>query len=180
MKPIISRNIRLRHPELFVVNDDSVVDDFCYFSTKVKIGRCSHIASGCSIAGGREYQFTLGDYSSLSSGVKVWCVSDDFVNDIVTILPNGIGPVKTNLIAGDVSLDNYTAVGSNSIIMPGNQIPAGTVIGALSFVPPGFSFQAWSVYVGTPIRLLCARNRDNVLKQVARLDRFLKRESATL
>ncbi|HZE57490.1 MAG TPA: hypothetical protein VE031_06525 [Chthoniobacterales bacterium] len=175
MKPIISRNIRVRHPDFFVVSDDSVVDDFCYFSTKVNIGRCSHVASGCSIAGGVDRQFTLGDYSSLSAGVRVWCSSDDFVNDIVTILPDGIGPVKTNLITGDVSLGDYTGVGANSVIMPRNEIPTGTVIGALSFVPAGFEFKAWSVYAGNPIRFLQPRNRENVLEQVARLDKFLQR-----
>ena len=176
MKAIISRNIRIRHPEFFVVNDDSVIDDFCYFSTKVSIGRCSHIASSCSIAGGIDRQFTLGDYSSLSAGVRVWCTSDDFVNDIVTILPDGIGPLKTDLITGDVSLGDYTAVGSNSVIMPCNEIPTGTVIGALSFVPAGFEFKGWSVYAGNPIRLLRARNRENVLEQVTKLDNFLQRE----
>jgi hypothetical protein len=30
--------------------------------------------------------------------------------------------------------------------MPGNHIPEGTVIGALSFVPAGFSFEPWAVY----------------------------------
>jgi len=174
VKPIISPNIRVRHPEFFAIQDDSVVDDFCYFSTKVAVGRCSHIASGCSIAGGIERQFTLGNYSSLSAGVRIWCVSDDFVNDVITILPNGIGPVKTSLIVGDVSLGDYTGVGSNTVIMPGNQIPAGTVIGALSFVPPRFEFAPWSVYAGNPLRLLRPRNRDAVLEQVAKLDKFFQ------
>jgi acetyltransferase-like isoleucine patch superfamily enzyme len=175
VKPIISPNVRVRHPDFFVVQDDSVIDDFCYFSTKVNIGRCSHVASGCSIAGGVERQFTLGDYSSLSAGVRIWCSSDDFVNDIVTILPDGIGPLKTSLITGDVSFGDYTAVGTNSVIMPRNAIPTGTVIGALSFVPAGFEFKAWSVYAGNPIRFLQPRNRENVLEQAARLDKFLQR-----
>src|SRR3989338_395879 len=139
--PIISPNIRVRHPEAWVVGDGSIVDDFCYFSTKVRIGRFAHIASGCSVAGGGEYTFTLGDYSSLSSGVKVWCASDDFVNDVVTILPPEWGAIKEHLITGDVTCGPLTAVGANSVVMPRNIIPEGTVIGAVSFVPPGFSFE---------------------------------------
>jgi acetyltransferase-like isoleucine patch superfamily enzyme len=177
MKPIISQHIRIRHPDFFDVSDDSVVDDFCYFSTKVKVGRCSHIAAGCSVAGGVAQTFILGDYSSLSAGVRIWCSSDDFVNDIITILPDGIGPVKTNLIVGDVTLSDYTAIGSNSVVMPRNRIPTGTVIGALSFVPAEFQFQPWSVYAGSPVRFLRPRNRENVLEQVRRLDKFLQRES---
>ena len=53
--------------------------------------------------------FVLGDFSSLSSGVKIWCTSDDFRNDLVTIVPEGVGPLKESLISGDVIFDNYGA-----------------------------------------------------------------------
>ena len=174
----ISPQIRVRHPEHFVVGEFSIVDDFCYFSTKVRIGRCSHVASGCGVAGGVARSFELGDFSSLSSGVKIWCTSDDFVNDLVTIIPAGVGPIKEHLISGDVTIANYTAVGSNSVIMPGNHIPEGTVIGALSFVPAAYDFEPWSVYAGTPIRLIRPRARDKVLAQVSRLEAALKERSA--
>jgi len=174
VKPIISANSRIRHPEFFEIGEDSIVDDYCYFSTRVRIGICSHIASGCSVAGGVKFLFQMGDYSSLSAGVKVWCASDDFVNDIVTILPEGIGSIKTNVIAGNVIMDNYTAVGSNSIVMPNNHIPVGTVIGALSFVLPAFAFEPWSVYAGIPIRFIRWRNRENVLAQVEKLNKSLR------
>jgi acetyltransferase-like isoleucine patch superfamily enzyme len=169
VKPIVSSNVRLRHPESFEIGDDSIVDDFCYFSTRVRIGRCSHIASGCSIAGGGDRQFILGDFCSLSSGVKIWCTSDDFARDLVTIVPVGAGPIKEHLIAGDVTFGNYTAAGSNSVVMPDNTVPEGTVIGALSFVPARFTFEAWSVYAGIPLRRVGARDRDAVLAQAARL-----------
>lgn len=170
---IISTNIRVRYPQHFVVGDDSIVDDYCYFSTRVRIGRASHVASGCSAAGGPLHEFTLGDYSSLSSGVKIWCTSDDFVNDIVTVIPAAAGSVKNHIIAGDVHLGHFTGVGSNSVIMPDNRVPDGTVIGAVSFVPPRFAFEGWSVYAGTPIRLVGRRNRENVMAQVRRLDAAL-------
>lgn len=173
--PIISKNCRIRHPEHFDIGDNSIVDDFCYISTRVKVGRCSHIASGCSIAGGGQRLFTLGNYCSLSSGVKIWCTSDDFVNDIITIIPEGLGDVKTHLISGDVTMEDYTAIGSNSVVMPKNTIPIGTTIGALSFVPAEFDFKPWSVYAGTPIRFIRARNKANVLAQAKKLDAFFKK-----
>jgi len=46
MKPIVSPHVRIRHPEYFEIGEYSIVDDFSYFSTRVRIGRCSHIASG--------------------------------------------------------------------------------------------------------------------------------------
>ena len=174
MQPIISLNSRIRHPIHFEIGEDSIVDDYCYFSTRVRIGRCTHIASGCCIAGGPDMQFQIGDFSSLSSGVKIWCTSDDFVNDLVTIIPSGVEQVKNHLIRGHVTLADYTAVGANSVIMPDNHLPEGTVIGALSFVPAAFGFRPWSVYAGTPIRYVRPRNKENVLSQVHRLDGLLE------
>jgi acetyltransferase-like isoleucine patch superfamily enzyme len=175
VKAIVSPHIRVRNPETLVVGEDSVIDDFCYFSARVRVGRCSHIASGCAVAGGQAFQFELGDFSSLSSGVKVWVTSDNFAEDLVMIIPPDIDrPIKRTMLKGDVILGPYTAVGSNSVIMPDNLIPEGTVVGALSFVPPRFPFEAWSVYAGTPIRLLRKRNREQVLEEVRELEEALR------
>ncbi|MGB8216487.1 MAG: hypothetical protein WCE94_04215 [Candidatus Methanoperedens sp.] len=174
MKPIISQNCRIRHPEHFYVGNYSIIDDYCYFSTRVRIGKYSHIASGCSIAGGVDRIFTLGDYSSVSSGVKIWCTSDDFTNDMATIIPEKFGKIKNHSISGDVKMGNLTALGSNSVIMPDNFIPEGTVIGALSFVPPGFEFKPWGVYAGIPVKFIKYRNKENVLKQCEELEKKIK------
>lgn len=174
MNPIISAQIRIRCPDHFQVGEGSIIDDFSYFSTRVVVGRWSHIASGCTVAGGSERTFRFGDYSSLSSGVRVWCTSDDFVNDLVTILPPGCPEVKEHLITGDVTLANFTAVGTNSVIMPDNHVPEGTVIGALSLVPAHFQFKPWSVYAGVPIRFIKARNEVSVRSQIERVEEFLR------
>jgi acetyltransferase-like isoleucine patch superfamily enzyme len=173
VKPIISPHVRIRHPEYFEIGEYSIVDDFSYFSTRVRIGVCSHVASGCSIAGGSDRQFILGDFCSLSSGVKIWCTSDDFANDVVTIVPEGAGAIKSHVITGDVIFGNCTAAGSNTVVMPDNHIPEGTVIGALSFVPARFAFEPWAVYAGTPIRRVGDRNRDAVRAQADELRRRL-------
>ena len=177
MKPIISPNIRIRHPEHFTVGEDSIVDDFCYFSTKVRIGRCTHIVSECTVVGGIDMLFQIGDFSALGSGSRVWCKSDDFVNDLVALLPPDVQPVKKHLIRGNVIMDDYTAVGSNCVIMPRNHIPIGTVIAALSFVPTAFEFRPWSFYAGIPIRYLGPRNRDSVMEQVHKLEEQLARRT---
>lgn len=176
MKPIISSNCRIRHPGDFFVDEYSIVDDFCYFSTQVRLGKFCHVAAGCHIAGGKERLFTFGDYSSLSAGVKIWLASDDYVNDVIAIIHEGFPQVKDHFIVGDVSLGKYTGVGSNAVIMPDNQVPDGVAIGALSFVPPRFSFERWMVYAGTPIRPIKARNKENVLRQVRQLEERLMRE----
>lgn len=174
---IISKNVRIRYPNSFRVGEYSIIDDFCYFSSAIKVGRCSHIASGCSIAGGPLEDFQLGDYCSLSSGVKIWCASDDFVNDLVTIIPPFVKKqIKENFITGGVEIHDYCAIGSNAVIMPRNSIPQGVSIGALSFVPVNFQFEAWSVYAGNPLRFIKQRNKGSVLKQALKLTESLESE----
>jgi acetyltransferase-like isoleucine patch superfamily enzyme len=96
------------------------------------------------------------------------------MNDIATIVPEGAGTIKSNLISGDVILDDFTAVGANAVIMPNNHLPIGAAIGALSFVPVGFDFKQWSVYAGIPIRFIGPRNRESVLAQAEKLKTFLQ------
>ncbi len=164
----ISPNCRIRYPKHFKVSHDSIIDDFCYFSTKIQIGEFCHIASGCTIAGGKNYSFTLGNFSSISSGVRIWCNSNDFVNDLIILKTKNVA-IEDAPITGNVTLGNMCGIGANSVIMPANNIPDGVAIGALSFVPPRFKFKSWSVYAGVPIKFIKKRNKKTVLKQIQKI-----------
>jgi acetyltransferase-like isoleucine patch superfamily enzyme len=161
--PIVSPNVRIRVPEHFEIGDDSIVDDYCYFSTRIRIGRGSHIANNCSVGGGAEWTFALGDFSSLSAGVRVWCSSNDFIRDLIAVTSDDTGD---DPISGDVAIGNFTGVGANAVIMPRNEIPEGVAVGALSFVPPAYNFEPWTVYAGIPIRPVAERDRNRVMRQV--------------
>jgi acetyltransferase-like isoleucine patch superfamily enzyme len=174
VKPIVSKNIRLRHPDDLVIGDDSIIDDFCYFSTRLRIGRGVHIAANCTIAGGADRTFTIGDFSSISAGVTIWCSSNRYAQDLVALAPQGIGDIGDDPLSGDVTMGRCTGIGSNSVVLPDNRIPEGTVIGALSFVPYRFAFEPWSVYVGVPVRRIGRRDRERVLAQVRKIEEGLK------
>jgi len=173
MKPIISPNCRIRYPKHFLVGEYSIIDDYSYFSTKTKIGRFCHIAACCTISGGKDRLFVLGDYSGIGTGARVFCMTDDFINDMVNIVPSELRQIKKE-ITGDVTMENMTGIGANSVVMPSNHIPEGTVVGALSFVPPNFKFKPWSVYFGIPIKFLMYRNKESVMKQVEELEKKIK------
>jgi len=178
MKAKVSPIIRIRQANDFVIGPGSIVDDFCCFSTKVEVGRHSYIGSGCSVMGDAERKFRLGDFSSLAAGVKICCTSNDFVHDLITLVPGDLPELLGCRITGDVLLENYTGVGANTVIMPNNIVPEGTAIGAASFVPEDYAFEPWSVYAGTPIRLVNRRNRERVLEQVERLESYWRQRGA--
>jgi len=165
LKAILSPHIRIRHPELFQAGEYSIVDDFCYFSTRVTLGLGCHVASGCSIAGGKEQLFSMGDLSSLSSGVKIWCSSNDFASGLIAMPPPGFPAAELGIRCGDVTLGPFTGVGANTVILPANCIPEGVAIGALSLVPAEFPFESWTLYAGSPVRKIGKRDRDKILRQ---------------
>lgn len=173
MKAIISKDIRVRYPKYFEVGDYSVIDDFCYISTQFRLGRFSHIASNCTIAGGKDSVFICEDFGGLASGVRVYCASDDFKRDIGTVLPPGFENIKFP-IREDVILGRAVTIGANSVVMPGNLIPDGVMIGALSFVPRAFEFEDWSVYAGNPLKFICKRDKENVMRQIEEIRKRAK------
>lgn len=163
---VLGEYVVLKKPDDLEVGDNVRIADFCRISSPCRIGSNCEIAPGTYIAGGGDkYCFKMGEYSSLASGVRVWLSSNDYVNELVA---HNVPHVKE--IEGNVILEKYTGVGTNSVIMPNNHIPEGVAIGALSFVPSNFKFEPWTVYAGRPIRKIKRRNRENILKTLAKID----------
>ena len=147
------------------IGDNVRIADFCRISSACKIGSDCEIAPGTYIAGGDgKYTFQMGECSSLAAGVKIWLSSNDYVNELVT---HSLPEVKE--IQGNVTLGKYTGVGTNSVIMPNNNIPEGVSIGALSFVPSNYKFEPWTVYAGRPIKPIKKRNKENVLNTLRKI-----------
>lgn len=163
---VLGEYVVLKKPDSLEAGDNVRIADFCRISSACQIASNCEIAPGTYIAGGGDkYRFKMGEYSSLASGVRVWLSSNDYVNELVA---HNVPHVKE--IEGDVILEKYTGVGTNSVIMPDNHIPEGVTIGALSFVPSRFKFEPWTVYAGRPIRMIKKRNKENILKTIAKIN----------
>lgn len=155
----------IKKPDLVEVGDNVRISDFCRISSACEIGSDCEIATGTYISGGDgKYKFKMGSYSSLAAGVRIWLSSNDYVNELIT---HSVPNVKE--IQGNVTMEKYTGIGTNSVIMPDNHIPEGVSIGALSFVPSNFKFEPWTVYAGRPIRAIKKRNPGKCLKHAAQI-----------
>lgn len=162
---ILGEYVIIKKPDLVSVGDNVRISDFCRISSACEIGSDCEIAPGTYIAGGDgKYLFKMGSFSSLAAGVRIWLSSNDYVNELVT---HSVPIVKE--VKGNVTLGKYTGVGTNSVIMPNNDIPDGVCIGALSFVPSNYKFEPWMVYAGSPIRPIKKRNKANILKTLEQL-----------
>jgi len=112
----------------------------------------------------------LGDFSSLSQGVRIFTAIDDFSGNH---LSNATVPEDlTGVQAAPVSIGRYVPIGSGSIVLPGAVVGEGAAVAAMSLVAQ--SLQEWTIYAGNPAKPTGKRSR-KLLDLVARLR---ERESA--
>lgn len=151
----ISDRASIYNADQIQIGDYSRIDDFCVISGLITIGRNVHITPQCLVAGGKP-GINIGDFVALAYGVKVFSQSDDYSGRTMT---NSTIPKKfKNEAMLPVSINNYSIVGANSVILPGVTLNEGTAIGAMSLVLK--STEEWSIYVGSPAKRLKSRRRD--------------------
>jgi len=167
---IVSNNSRFRYHEKVEVGRHSIVDDFGYFSTTLRVGAYCHIASHAHISGGPERTVTLGDFSALSARTSIICSSNNYESSLL-----GYHDTPDQYLGGDVSFGEMSGCGVGCTILWDNHIPEGTALLAGSFVPPSFKLEPWTLYgidYENPYTLATIgdigyrlRFRDRILKQ---------------
>lgn len=153
----------IKQKNLFVMGNCSTILDYSLISPKTTLGNFCLIDRLCIIAGS-SYNFIMEDFSGMGGGVSIWCQSNDYTHNLISMKAQ---------ITGDVVFKKYSGVGAGSVVMPNNVIPEGTVVGANSFVPANFPFKEWSVYAGSPIRFIKARDKESVMREAEELAKQL-------
>lgn len=143
------------------IGSNVIIDDFVLIQANrpCYIGNYVHIASFTSITGGGS--FCLEDFSTLSSGVRFFSGTDDFLG---TGMANSTIPDEyRNATRSTTILRAHGLVGANTTVLAGVTIGTGAAIGAGSLVRK--SLPPWKVYAGNPLRTLKERPRDSILRQ---------------
>lgn len=160
--------VRFARPENIALGNHIIIDDFVLVSggrdCLTEIGDHVHIACFSSIIGGGGV--TLGDFSGLSPGCRLFSETDDYT-DGALMNPTVPAEFHTQNI-GRITLGRYVILGSNVVVLPGVTIGEGAVVGACSLVTK--NIEPWTVNVGIPTRVLRWRNREGVLRRVAELE----------
>lgn len=155
----IGKNVYFRYPEAVEIGDNVIIDEFCYFTTSLKIGNYIHIAPSCTVIGGIQSELIMEDYTVIAAGSRVICGSDDYVN----------GPFTNNTIPAQfrphakssrVIIKKHAAIGTNVVIHPGVTIAEGTAIGSMSLITK--DLEPWKVYAGIPAKIVKDRNKESI------------------
>jgi galactoside O-acetyltransferase len=153
----ISRNCTIIGLANVTIGDDVRIDGFTSIIApqgKVKIGSHVHIGIGCVL--GARGGIEIGDFSSLSSGVRILTAVDDYGGRHMTnsTLPDNVLQVHS----APVRIGRYVPVGAGALILPGVEIEEGAAVGAMSVVP--HSLKGWTIHAGNPAKEKGPRSRD--------------------
>jgi len=156
-------------PEGISIGDSVIIDDFVFLmgGKRTIIGSFVHIASFVSITGGGE--FIIEDFAGVSSGSRVFTGDDDYLGGSLTG-PTVPHPYRVP-IRSFVHIKKHAIIGANTVILPGVTIGEGAAIGANSLVTK--DCEPWTIYVGSPARVLRPRPRERILALEAQLRREL-------
>lgn len=169
----IGKNVYFRYPEEVEIGDNVIIDEFCYFTTKLKIGNNVHIAPFCSVIGGKQSELIMEDFSVFSAGVRAICSSDDFINGPFTsvAIPAGFRP---NCVIGQIKLEKHCIAGTGTIILPNITFKKGSGTGAGTLANK--NLEEWGMYVGTPCRKIKNRNKESILNGEKEYLKYLEGE----
>jgi acetyltransferase-like isoleucine patch superfamily enzyme len=156
-------------PTVISIGDSVIIDDFVLImgGEGTNIGSFCHIASFSSIVGGG--RFTMGDFSGISGGVRVYTGNDDYLGGCLTN-PTVPFPYR-KAVRSQVTIRKHAIVGANTVILPGITIDEGVAIGSNSLV--NIDCEPWTIYAGSPIKPLKKRKKEEILA----LEKLLRKES---
>lgn len=161
----VARNVTIIGLENIALGDQVRIDGYTTIIATggtIRIGSSVHICSSC-VLGGRG-GIDIGDYSSLSHGVKLLSAVDDFSGERMTnsTLPAAVLGVQT----APIVIERFAPLGSGTVVLPGVTIGEGTAVQAMSLVAQ--TLPPWTVCAGNPAAPIKSRSR-NLLRHAAQL-----------
>lgn len=170
---LIDRRAALINPSLCKIGDGARVDAFALLSPgegHIEVGRNVHISAGATIFGSGGV--TIRDFATVSVGVNIFSVSDDFSDGF---LSNPTVPMEFRKIKlSPVTIEKYGLVGSNSVLLPGVTVGYGASVGALTLVTR--SIPDHEIWAGSPAKKVGVRNREVFLSLVSEYENGQKHQ----
>jgi len=153
----------LIHPTAVIVDCSKIslgsrvrIDPFVVISTRggVEFGNNIHIGAHSVMAGHAAVRFE--DFVNISHYVGIFTTNEDLSGRTLShpTVTDGFSAART----APISFGRHSAVGAESLVLPGAKFGEGCVLGALSMV--SLPLKPWTIYAGIPARRIRERRRD--------------------
>jgi acetyltransferase-like isoleucine patch superfamily enzyme len=157
----ISENVEIKRPHLVWVASHVAVDSYFYCTTNLSIGSYVHISPMVSIIGGVGARIDLGDFCTIASGCRIIGASDKFLGDglVSTMIPD---EYRDTVDCRPISMNRFSSLASNVVVMPGVSFGEGAVVGANSYV--NHDIPEWEIWAGSPARFIRKRPSETMIR----------------
>jgi acetyltransferase-like isoleucine patch superfamily enzyme len=142
------------------------IDKGVYCTVNVTIGDYTHISPYVTIIGGKTGEFISKGFNNIMAGARIICGSDRFDGSGLfgALIPEEL---KGRQIIEPVIMEEFSNVGTNSIILPGSRLRRGVLLTAGSLLMG--DTEEWGVYKGNPAILVKKIDGTRVIENAKKL-----------
>tara|TARA_R110000868_G_scaffold387460_7_gene656056 strand:- start:3492 stop:4016 length:525 start_codon:yes stop_codon:yes gene_type:complete len=163
---ILDLDIIIKENNNCVIGSHVAIDKGFYCTTKLLIGDYTHISPYVTIIGGKNANFTTKGFNNIMAGARIVCGSDRFDGSGLfgAMIPKEL---KGKQIIEPVIMEEFSNVGTNSIVLPGSKLRRGVLLTAGSLLMG--DTEEWGVYKGNPAILVKKIDSTRILYNAKKL-----------
>lgn len=150
-----------------VINGSHIaIDKGLYCTTNITIGSYVHIAAYVTIIGGINSSFVAKGFNNIMCGARIICGSDRFDDSGLfgAMIPIEL---KGSQVIKPVIMEEFSNIGTNSIVMPGSTLRRGVLLAAGSLLIG--DTEEWGIYKGNPAVLVKKNNPKKIIENAKKL-----------
>jgi len=153
--------VRIKRPDLTKIGDNVAIDFGFYATTSLEIGSYVHIGPYVTVIGGKSAKFIARGFNNIMAGARIVCGSDRFDD---TGLFGAMIPLelKGTQIIEPVIMEEFSNIGTNSIVLPGSILRRGVLLAAGSLLIG--DTEEWGIYKGNPAKLVKKIDHKKILE----------------
>ena len=163
---IIDNDVVIKRPLLASIGDHVAIDKGFYCTTALEVGNYVHISPYVTCIGGQDGQFICKGFNNIMAGARIICSSDRFDDSGLfgALIPKEL---KGNQITKPVIMEEFSNIGTNSIVLPGSILRKGVLLSAGSLLIG--DTEEWGIYKGNPAVLIKKIDPTKILENAKKL-----------
>lgn len=163
---IIDNDVVLKQQDYTFIGNHVAIDKGFYCTTKITLGNYIHISPYVTCIGGKDAEFKALGFNNIMAGARIVCGSDRFDDSGLfgAMIPKEL---KGNQIIKPVIMEQFSNIGTNSIVLAGSILRKGVLLTAGSLLIG--DTEEWGVYKGNPAKLVKKLKGDKILESAKKL-----------
>ena len=163
---MINNNVNISRPNLVTLGDYIAIDYGFHCTTSLELGDYTHIGPHVSCVGGEKGKFITKGFNNVMAGARIICGSDRFDGSGLfgCLIPDEL---KGEQIIKPVIMEEFSNIGTNSIVLPGSRLRKGVLLTAGSLLIG--DTEEWGVYKGNPAALVKKIDGSKIIENAKQL-----------